>query len=152
ADITFTHCDALHRKITKSGASYRANRTLAIVSKMFNLSTRWGMRSDNPAKGIEKNIEYHRRRYLSPEELARLVTALAAHTDQQTADAVRLLLLTGARRNEVLGMRWADVDLATGNWSKPASSTKQKEHHQVPLSPPACTLLSRIREQQQRGD
>ena len=64
-----------------------------------------------------------------------------------------MLLLTGARRGEVLGMRWADVELGENAvWSKPPSSTKQKQHHQVPLSAPARALLSRIREQQQKAD
>jgi integrase len=45
-------------------------------------------------------------------------------------------------------MRWADVDLTEGTWSKPPSSTKQKEHHQVPLSAPVRQLLSEIRKQQ----
>ena len=45
-------------------------------------------------------------------------------------------------------MRWADVDLTEGIWSKPPSSTKQKKHHEVPLSAPARALLARIRERQ----
>ena len=53
--------------------------------------------------------------------------ALAEHPDRQAADIVRLLLLTGARRGEVLAARWADVDLGKGIWSKPPSSTKQKD-------------------------
>lgn len=147
-DVTFADVDALHRKITRSGTAYAANRTVALLSKMFSLAVRWGMRPDNPAKGIERNVEHHRRRYLSGDELARLVKALAEHPDQQTADIVRLLLLTGARRGEVLSMRWADVDLATGVWSKLPSSTKQKEHHQSVLSAPARALLDRIRDEQ----
>jgi integrase len=148
ADITFSDIDALHRKISKTGATYRANRTVAILSKMFSLAVRWRMREDSPCKGIERNTEYLRRRYLSPDELARLIKALAEYPDQQTANIFRMLLLTGARRGEVLGMRWADVDLSAGKWSKPASSTKQKEDHEVPLSAPARQLLSEIREQQ----
>jgi integrase len=77
-----------------------------------------------------------------------LVAALASHPDRQAADAIRLLLLTGARRMEVLGMRWADIDLGKGVWSKPASSTKQRQHHEAPLSAPARSLLGRIREEQ----
>jgi integrase len=147
ADVTFADIDALHRKISKTGATYRANRTVAILSKMFSLAVRWGMRETTPAKGVERNTEYGRRRYLSSDELVRLTTALAKHPDKQAADIIRLLLLTGARRGEVLGMRWADVDL-TGTWSKPPSSTKQREHHQVPLNAPARQLLAEIRERQ----
>jgi integrase len=151
ADIRYEDIDALHRRITKAGSTYAANRCVAVLSKMFSLAIRWRMRSDNPARGIEKNTEYGRRRYLSGEELGRLVAALAKHQDRQAADIVRLLLLSGARRGEVLGMRWADLDLGKGVWSKPASSTKQREAHEVPLSAPARALLSDIAERHARA-
>jgi integrase len=118
------------------------------LSKAFTLAIRWRMRDDNPCKGVERNTEHHRRRYLKPDELARLTAALAQHPDRQTANAIRLLLLTGARRNEVLAMRWADLDLGAGTWSKPPSSTKQAQWHQAPLSAPARALLAEIRARQ----
>jgi integrase len=154
ADVTFADIDALHRKITKRGAPYVANRTIAVLGKMFSLAIHWGWRETNPTKNIERNLEHHRRRYLTGDELARLTKALAEHPEQQTADIVRVLLMTGARRGEVLAMRWADVDLAAGTWSKLPSSTKQKEHHQVPLSAPVRQLLSEIWNAQgrQRGE
>src|SRR5262245_3749390 len=136
ADITFTNVDALHRKITKAGAKYQANRVVAILSKMFSLAIRWGWRTDNPCRSIERNKEHARQRYLTSDELARLVAALAKFPDKNIADAVRLLLLTGARRNEVLTMRWEDLNLAKGTWSKPPAYTKQGKHHTVPLSAP----------------
>jgi integrase len=148
ADIRFEDIDALHRRITKAGSTYAANRCVAVLSKMFSLATRWRMRPDNPAKGIERNVEYGRRRYLSPNELIALTAALANCPDKQAANIIRLLLLTGCRRGEALSMRWADVDLTEGTWSKPPSSTKQKEYHQVPLSAPARVLLSDIQAQQ----
>jgi integrase len=150
ADVSFADCDALHRKITRSGATYAANRCIAVLSKMLSLAVRWGYRESNPAKGIERNTEYTRRRYLSAEELPRLVAALDKHPDRQAANIVRLLLLSGARRGEIFAMQWADVDLGKGLWSKPPSSTKQKEHHQIPLSAPARQLLSDIRAEQTR--
>ena len=146
ADITFGDIDALHRKISAAGSPYQANRAVTVLSKMFALAVRWGWRESNPVKGIERNTEYHRRRYLSGDELVRLIKALGEYRERQTADAIRLLLLTGARKGEVLGMRWDDV--ADGIWSKPPSSTKQKQHHQVPLSAPALQLLSDIRKRQ----
>ena len=145
-DVRFEDIDELHRKISKGGATYVANRTVAVLSRMFSLAVKWHMRPDNPAKGIERNKEYHRRRYLSGDELVRLTRALAKHPDKKAADAIRLLLMTGARRGEVLSMRWDDVE--DGTWSKPPSSTKQKEHHQVPLSAPALQLLADIRKRQ----
>lgn len=146
ADVTFADVDALHRKISKAGHLHRANRTIAVASKMFALAIRWGMCEANPVKGIERNTEHHRKRYLKSDELARLVAALAKHPDQQAANVVRMLLFTGARRGEALSMRWADLDLAEGKWSKPPSSTKTNIAHEVPLSAPARALLAEIRD------
>jgi integrase len=148
ADVAHDDVDKLHTKITKQGSPYRANRTIAVLSKMFSLAVLWNMREKNPCRGTEKNIEYGRKRYLSPDELVRLIKALVAHEDQQTPNIIRLLLLTGARRGEVLAMQWSDLDLAAGTWTKPASSMKTKQPHEVPLSAPARQLLSEIREQQ----
>ena len=145
ADIEFSDVDDLHRKITKRGATYQANRTVAVLSKMFGLAIRWGWRTDNPAKGVEKNQEQKRHRYLSPAELVKLTEALAASVDKQGADIIRLLLLTGSRRGEVLNARWEQFDLEAGVWTKPGSTTKQKTTHRVPLSAPARQLMSRLR-------
>jgi integrase len=151
--ITFTDLDGLHRKLTTASGPYAANRVAALASKMFALSTRWGMRADNPAKGIERNHEERRYRYLTGDELRRLTEALAACPSQQAANAVRLLLLTGARRGEVLAATWHQFDLEAGIWIKPSSHTKQKREHRVPLSAPARQLLADIRAAaQQRAD
>lgn len=122
AEVAFSDIDALHRKLTKAGFPYLANRCIAVVSKMFSLSIKWGVRTDNPCRGVERNYEVKRKRYLSSEELPRLMEALAAAPDQQAADVVRLLLLCGCRKSEALSARWADLDLAAGIWSKPASA------------------------------
>ena len=121
-----------------------ANRALAVLSQMLNLSVRWGWRSDNPAKGTERNQETKRTRYLAPEEIAALTTALAALPDQQAANVFRLMLLTGCRKGEALAARWDQIDLTAGVWIKPGSTTKQKTEHRVPLSAAARALLSGI--------
>jgi integrase len=148
-DVRFEDIDALHRKVSRNRGTYVANRTVAVLGKMFSLAVKWRMRLDNPTKGVERNKEFNRRRYLNGDELVRLTKALAKHGDREAADAFRLLLLTGARRGEVLAMRWADIE--DGIWSKLPSSTKQKEHHQVPLSAPAIQLLADIRKRQRRA-
>jgi integrase len=150
ADIGFADIDSLHRKITARGSIYAANRTIAVVSKMFTLSVRWGYRPDNPAKGIRRNVESKRRRYLKGDELARLATAMAGHPYRQAVNIIRLLLLTGARRGEVFSMRWADIDLGSGTWNKTADATKQAREHSVPLSAPARQLLAEIHQAQSR--
>ena len=146
ADVAWADVDALHRKITKAGHPYQANRVVAAASKMFSLAIRWHMRPDNPVKGVERNTEHKRKRYLTGDELARLTEALATHEDREAVDIVRLLLLTGARRGEVLAARWDDLDLTAGTWIKPGSTTKQRTDHVSPLSAPARQLLADIRQ------
>jgi integrase len=134
---------ALH--VTMKDRPYQANRVLALVSKMFSLATKWGWRSDNPVKGIERYHEERRERWLSDDELGRLLGALSTHPNQRAANAVRFQLLTGARIGEVLLARWSDVDLARGVWIKPSHHTKQKRTEHLPLSAPALALLSDMR-------
>jgi integrase len=144
ADVAYADIDRLHQRITKAGHLYRANRVVAVCSKMFSLAVKWQMRDDNPCIGIERNVEHSRRRYLKDDELARLVEALAKHSDRQAANIIRFLMLTGARKGEALSARWGDLDLAKGTWSKPAASVKQNMPHEAPLSAPARQLLSEI--------
>ena len=141
ADVGYADVDALHRKITKSEAPIAANRAISLLRGMFKLAIRWRWIEKNPATGIVRNREHRRQRYLTGEELGRLTVALAAHSDRQSANIIRMLLLTGARRGEVQSMRWQDVD-TEGRWNKPAFLTKQKTAHSVPLSAPARQLLA----------
>jgi integrase len=150
AAVTFAEMDSLHRKISKRAPTH-ANRVLALLSRMFTMAIRWGMRPDNPVKGIERNAEGKRQRYASPVELARLFKALAELPDQGAANAVRLLLLTGARRGETLAAKWTDFDLDSGSWTKPASTTKQEKTHTVPLSDAARQLLREMQDEADDG-
>lgn len=146
AAVSFSDVDTLHRRISARAPTH-ANRVLALVSRLFSLAVRWGMRSDNPVRGIERNAETKRHRYLTGAELERLTAALAKLRDQGAANAVRLLLLTGARRGELLAAKWADIDLIGGVWVKPGATTKQGTLHRVPLSKAAGTLLASMKEQ-----
>jgi integrase len=68
------------------------------------------------------------------------------HAEPVSANAIKLLMLTGARRGEVLGATWDMFDLENGIWTKPSSHTKQRLVHRVPLSGPALRLLTDIRD------
>jgi integrase len=141
AEVTPAHVDKLHRSM--KATPYQANRVLALLSKMFTLATvRWHYRTDNPCRGVERYHEEKRKRYLTPEELGRLFAVLAAHPCRQSANAIRLCLLTGARSGEVLSATWSQFDVQGGTWTKPSAHTKQKAEHIVPLSGPAVTLLA----------
>src|SRR5260370_26142192 len=85
----------------------------SVLSKMFNLAERWGLRPDgsNPCRHVEKFAEHKRERMLSPFELARLGDALAAHDGSPYAvAAVKLLVFTRARLGDVLGLTWERID------------------------------------------
>ena len=148
AEVTHADIVRLHTKLGKA-APVRANRCIAFLSTLFNIAAsnalRW--RTENPAARIEKHGETPRQNYLKGDELARLAAAFAARPGQ-ASDAVRLLLLTGARRSEVLGARWGMFAPDFTSWRKPASSTKQNRQHIVQLSAPARLLLARIQDAQ----
>lgn len=133
----------LHRLKDKP---YRANRVRALCSKMFSLAIEWGWRENSPVGGIAKFPEEKRDRWLRDEELERLVEVLAKHPSQRSANAVRLLVLSGARKNEVLSATWDQFDLDRGVWTKPAKTTKQKRTEHVPLSNSAIELLKSMKE------
>jgi integrase len=143
ASVEFEHIERLHRDVSKR-APVRANRMHGMLTKAFGLAIKWKLRADNPCRGVERNQEYQRQRYLTADELSRLTRALAEHPDQQVADMIRLLLLTGARRGEVLGARWDEFDLKAGVWTKPAQMTKQRREHRIPLNAPVRQLLARL--------
>ena len=144
AAVSHADVDGFHHRLSARAPTH-ANRTIAVLSRMFSLAVRWGWRSDNPCKGIERNQEKKRHRYLTGAEISRLSTALGKLEDVSAANAVRLLLLTGCRRGELLAARWCDVDLEAGLWTKPASTTKQAALHRVPLSAAAVQLLTEMR-------
>jgi integrase len=143
--VSHADVDGFHHKLSARAPTH-ANRTVAVLSRMFNLAIRWGWRADNPCRGIERNQENKRHRSLTTTELLRLTKALDKLLDQGAADVVRLLLLTGARRGELLAARWVDIDLEAGIWTKPGATTKQKTTHRVPLSDAAVSVLADMRE------
>ena len=147
ADLTPTDVDRLHQDVTNSGRPVRANRTVEVLRKALNLAIRWGWVDRNVAVGTRRNQEERRNRYLSGDEIARLVRAIERHPNRQSANAIRLLMLTGARRGEVLSARWDQFDLDAGVWTKPSSHTKQMKEHRVPLSAPATQLLAGMRDE-----
>jgi integrase len=116
-----------------SGGPGVANRTLALLSKMFNLTEMWGMRPDgsNPVRHIAKYKENRIERYLNTDEFERLGTALS-HCERNgtespyTIAAIRLLLLTGARLSEILSLKWKYVDLKQSRLNLPDSKTGRK--------------------------
>jgi integrase len=150
-DVERDEIAALHRDLKET--PYVANRVLALLSKMLSLAVHaWKMRPDNPVVGIRRYDEEKRQRYLSAAELGRLAAALAEHPNRVAANAIRMLLLTGARRGEVLGMLWEQVKNEPGVWIKPSALTKQKTVHRIPLSPGARQLIADMERYRKPGE
>jgi integrase len=98
----------------------RANRALALLSHMFGRAEAWGLRPQwtNPCKGIKRYPETKRERFLSAEELRRLGAALdAAEKEERLSPyglaAIRVLVFTGARASEVLGLQAEEIKTGT---------------------------------------
>lgn len=148
ADVTYADVAQMHRKITRAGKGTTANRAVAVLSRMFTEAIKLGIVTVNPTKSIERNEETKRERFLNADELERLLDALTKLEDQEAANIFRLILLTGARKSEILAARWDMFDLAEGTWTKLSHHTKQKKVHTLPLSAPARLLLVDIKKAQ----
>lgn len=130
----------LHDRLRVQKCAATANRHLALLKRCFNLAGLWGKLDRNPVRGIRLHQENNQRqRYLSEDELARFLMALKEESARPLADALRYLLVTGARREEVLRARWNEVDLERRQWFLP--KTKSGKSRFVLLNDAAVNLL-----------
>ncbi|EKE09312.1 MAG: hypothetical protein ACD_16C00193G0009 [uncultured bacterium] len=141
--VTRQDIESLHKNLQTT--PYKANHSLALLSKMFSLAVAWGWRDDNPVQGIERFQEEKRDRWLNDEELQRLFSVLDQHPNHLTAYVFKFLLLTGARKGEALGATWNQFDLEKGVWTKPAHLTKQNKKEHLPLSDKALEVLQSVK-------
>lgn len=142
-EITSHDIQLLHHSLRKT--PYMANRVRALLSKMFNLSIQWQWTTHNPVEGVSKYQEQKRNRWLNEVEIQRLWETLDTYHNQSVANAIRLLLLTGSRRNEALSATWSQFDLEKGVWTKPAHTTKQNKMEHLPLSSSTISLLTNMK-------
>jgi integrase len=144
-ELTSSKIDRLHAKISETTPT-RANRVIEVLRKALNLAIRWGWIEKNPADGFRRNVEHQRETYLSKDEYERVFEALDRMPNVKAANAVRLLILTGARRGEVLGLEWQDIDLDHGIWNRPPHKSKDRKRKRVPFSNEALVLLRSMKE------
>ena len=131
--------------LVEQGHETAANRYLTYLKMLFGWAVERGILADDPTTGVKKpGAETSRARVLSAEEL-RAVWYATAPTQANKGDLfgpiVQTLMLTGQRRNEVAGMRWAEVDVAAGLWTLPAGRAKNHREHLVPLATPVLGIL-----------
>lgn len=144
ADLSRAHVRAYIRKIGENGAPIYANRAQALLRQIGNFGVEIEVLENNPAHGIRKQFaETTRDRVLNDEEIAAIWNSLElVACTRPMALAIRMLLTTGQRRSEVAGLHARELNLADRIWIIPATRTKNKREHVVPLSDLAMTLLS----------
>ena len=153
--ITKKEIEMFHASFAKTPRM--GNRTLQLLGVMFNTAVSWGIVEKNPIQGIKKFSEQKRERYLSQEEVLHLMKALDTEVDQTNSNIVRLILLTGSRKSEVLSARWQDFNFFfdekkkkwIGVWTKPAFLTKQNKSSRIPLNQWTIDIL---RSMERRSD
>ncbi len=147
--VAYDDISGFHAKL---GAEHpiTANRAAAALSAMFTLAIRKGLRTDNPCKGVERFPEIRREVRFTEAQLARLGKALD-EVDQERLElpaataALRLLLLTGARRDEILEARWSELDTDAGTLRVVDHKTSRKRGPKlIMLGRAALTVLERL--------
>ena len=117
--------------LTKKMKDASANRVLAIVKTVYNQEL---PDLPNPTKGIKMFQEQRRDRFLQPEELKRFFTALDNQsTPHFLKDYILVSLYTGARKSNVLGMKWKDIDFVNSAWTIHPEDSKNKSRMIIPL-------------------
>jgi integrase len=129
-------------EIAEESGPFAANRARAYLSGLFSWAVEQGLTDENPVSGTGRLAkEISRDRVLSDEELRLIWEHSGAG---QYGLIVKLLLLTGQRREEVAGMQWDELDFTSESWLMDASRTKNSRKHSVPLSPLVLELLASI--------
>ena len=126
----------------KAGATI--NNVRALASGICGRAIEWSYLSENPVRGIKTRKAAKRDRFLQANELPRFFSALAEEPNETIRDYLLVALLTGARRANVLAMRWSEVNLPEGLWRIPR--TKNGDPQNVTLSPEAISILEARKE------
>lgn len=142
-DISTRDIQLHHAAIRESHSASTANRHLALLSATFRKAVEWERVDRNPAAGIKQFKENNQQqRFLTSDEIARLYRAMETDPNQTAVAALKLLLLTGTRREEALQARWEHLDLEAGQWWLP--KTKSGRGRYVALSDAAKDLLAAL--------
>lgn len=134
-------------KIVERGSPIIANRTLAIVRRMFNFAIERDILTNTPCLAIKLPSKENRRdRMLSETEIKIFWSQLdQAGMAELTKLALKLQLVTAQRKGEIVGAEWAEFNLQTAWWEIPAAKAKNSKLHRVPLSELALSILEQIK-------
>jgi integrase len=144
-EITRGHITSLLSEHRKTHAPASTNRVLILIRFIYNCAIKWETHGvdKNPTSKIEQfPVNNKRERYLTDEEAKRLFKALEASEAVMLKYIIAMLLLTGARKGEVLNAQWSDIDTSMRLWRIERNKTGKTRH--VPLSDSALRLLSQV--------
>jgi integrase len=142
--------DAIKRKdiapclvaIARKNGSVTAARARASLSAFFTWAMQMGYIEANPVIGcVEPEDSEGRERVLSNDELAAMWRVSG---NDEYGKIIKLLILTGARRAEIGGLRWSELDADSGTWTLPAERSKNKHAHALPLPAAAWDIIDGV--------
>ena len=142
-DIIRRDVIALLDEIVERGAPIQANRTLALLRKMFNFAVQRDILGSTPVTLVKApGKERQRERVLSQNEIRAFWTGLdTADMTDEIRIALRLMLATAQRKSEVAGARLDEFDLDHKMWTIPAERSKNGKSHRIPLARMAVELI-----------
>lgn len=130
-------------------ANATINNARALASSIFSKGIEWGRVSINPASATKTRKKVSRDRFLQTNELPRFFTALAGETNETIRDYLLVSLLTGARRSNVLAMRWSEININDKIWRIPR--TKNDEPQNVTLTAEVLKILNTRKKSAEKG-
>jgi integrase len=131
----------LHGSIGRTRGHYAANRTVELLSSLFNKAKEWGWEGENPAEKVKAFPERKRERFMDGDELRACFKSLSVEPNETIRDYVLMSLLTGARRSNVQAMRWDEIAWNRAVWVIPAEKAKSNEPMSITLPASAVKLL-----------
>lgn len=146
SDISGDDLKTLHRKISENFGNYTGNHCLVLIKTVYNYAIK-EERFDgrNPAISVKLNKTEPRVRYMEHAELQRFFAVLDEYDNEISRDAILMLIYTGARKRNVLEMKWADIDMEAKIWKIP--QTKTAKNVTIALVEQAMEVLQRRWEQ-----
>ncbi len=147
SEISSEDVRLLHIKLKDGHGLHTANRVFELLRAIYNKMAEWKVfKGESPCDGISKFKQQSRERFITSDELPRFFTALAEVRNNNFRDFILLALLTGARRGNILGMRWSDINIDARIWTVPGELSKNGSPLTIPLSSTAIELLQNRKE------
>lgn len=149
SSITPEEIAELRDGIRAKSGNFAANKVVRLLSTMFSHAKNPELKlykGANPAADVQRLEEPKITRRLRSGETARLVVAISNEPSELARDVLMCLLLTGARKSNVLQMRWEQLDLDGKRWFVPSRSSKNREAMEIELSDEVVSVLRRREE------